>query len=713
MEYQKSDFDAFLNDADLFDPQEDFSMTIGRDLDFDTLFSDDLRLFNHDGATGGLFEKSDSTWASNVHMQKFSSSELFNNNLLDDFDVKSSISLNEEPTEPTLKQSNDSCKIPEVLEPKESKSLKISEPQKVSFSPPTVVSNSAAVHTENNSRVIEAGESPNPLLVKIKSTQSPPEQKKVSLFLKYDSLSSMQPISQKQAQTPVAQSNLKVNSVRILKQSKLNSPVKTCLINLAPKVSNQEKPIARNANYCITTQASSSKSHKIVSLPKSNTTHRAIAPQPMIRALEFNNYSNFKHKSLILPKTETFVTVSNPSSAFTSRPLKTLLKICPSSPSILKSSTILKQSAIKSQTLALLKNGPSKAINEKEQTPDSTSGKLDQWVPCRVCGDKASGYHYGVTSCEGCKGFFRRSIQRSLEYKCLRDEKCLVIRLNRNRCQFCRFQKCLAVGMSRESVRYGRVPKNTRILDQKNGSHSEVRKQENLDIMVKTASDAFKENCMKIERTTIFCSSHDKYYIWKEFAGHMNDSIHDIVEFAKRMPGFANLCHEDQLVLVKQGSFSVWVITLVVDSVHEWPNQINIGKNGTCISVKQLNLLYPATLCDRLVKLVITMKSIKMNVEEAALLSCLTLLQPDQAPLKDRAAVSLSSHHMVDCLQSVVEGKTAPHLATHAAELITSLNQLNRCHQAALIPYRENPLYSSALPPLFSEIFEFRKIDSM
>ena len=360
MEYQKSDFDAFLNDADLFDPQEDFSMTIGRDLDFDTLFSDDLRLFNHDGATGGLFEKSDSTWASNVHMQKFSSSELFNNNLLDDFDVKSSISLNEEPTEPTLKQSNDSCKIPEVLEPKESKSLKISEPQKVSFSPPTVVSNSAAVHTENNSRVIEAGESPNPLLVKIKSTQSPPEQKKVSLFLKYDSLSSMQPILQKQAQTPVAQSNLKVNSVRILKQSKLNSPVKTCLINLAPKVSNQEKPIARNANYCITTQASSSKSHKIVSLPKSNTTHRAIAPQPMIRALEFNNYSNFKHKSLILPKTETFVTVSNPSSAFTSRPLKTLLKICPSSPSILKSSTILKQSAIKSQTLALLKNGKKK-----------------------------------------------------------------------------------------------------------------------------------------------------------------------------------------------------------------------------------------------------------------------------------------------------------------------------------------------------------------
>ncbi|XP_067643061.1 ecdysone-induced protein 78C isoform X2 [Eurosta solidaginis] len=111
--------------------------------------------------------------------------------------------------------------------------------------------------------------------------------------------------------------------------------------------------------------------------------------------------------------------------------------------------------------------GSSDTISEQQfAIADCNSNSVTKsFVPCKVCGDKASGYHYGVTSCEGCKGFFRRSIQKQIEYRCLRDGKCLVIRLNRNRCQYCRFKKCLSAGMSRDSVRYGRVPKRSRELN--------------------------------------------------------------------------------------------------------------------------------------------------------------------------------------------------------------------------------------------------------
>ena len=79
---------------------------------------------------------------------------------------------------------------------------------------------------------------------------------------------------------------------------------------------------------------------------------------------------------------------------------------------------------------------------------------------CVVCGDRASGRHYGVISCEGCKGFFKRSIRKQLGYQCRGSKDCEVTKYHRNRCQYCRLQKCLSMGMRsdcKETRSYSRV----------------------------------------------------------------------------------------------------------------------------------------------------------------------------------------------------------------------------------------------------------------
>ncbi|CAO1403983.1 unnamed protein product [Diamesa hyperborea] len=89
---------------------------------------------------------------------------------------------------------------------------------------------------------------------------------------------------------------------------------------------------------------------------------------------------------------------------------------------------------------------------------------------CLVCGDRASGRHYGAISCEGCKGFFKRSIRKQLGYQCRGAMNCEVTKHHRNRCQYCRLQKCLACGMRSDSVQHERKPIVDRKTDQKSGT---------------------------------------------------------------------------------------------------------------------------------------------------------------------------------------------------------------------------------------------------
>ncbi|XP_022122305.1 protein tailless [Pieris rapae] len=95
----------------------------------------------------------------------------------------------------------------------------------------------------------------------------------------------------------------------------------------------------------------------------------------------------------------------------------------------------------------------------------STSSRILYDVPCVVCKDHSSGKHYGVFACDGCAGFFKRSVRRDRQYACKARSPgaCLVDKAHRNQCRACRLTKCLNAGMNKDAVQHERGPRNSTI----------------------------------------------------------------------------------------------------------------------------------------------------------------------------------------------------------------------------------------------------------
>ncbi|VDK54758.1 unnamed protein product [Anisakis simplex] len=105
-------------------------------------------------------------------------------------------------------------------------------------------------------------------------------------------------------------------------------------------------------------------------------------------------------------------------------------------------------------------------------------------VRSSVCDDEASGRHYGVVACFGCKGFFRRTVRAGKHYICRFEQKCRIDKAGRNVCRSCRFQKCLQVGMEPDAIRPDR---------DKTGRQRNPRRGSNLVSVANTLA-AYEEN---------------------------------------------------------------------------------------------------------------------------------------------------------------------------------------------------------------------------
>ncbi|XP_055921498.1 probable nuclear hormone receptor HR3 isoform X2 [Eupeodes corollae] len=448
--------------------------------------------------------------------------------------------------------------------------------------------------------------------------------------------------------------------------------------------------------------------------------------------------------------------------------------------------------------------------NVQSPTQNNSSGSIKaqiEIIPCKVCGDKSSGVHYGVITCEGCKGFFRRSQSSVVNYQCPRNKQCVVDRVNRNRCQYCRLQKCLKLGMSRDAVKFGRMSKKQRekvedevrfhraqmraqsdaapdssVFDTQTPSSSDqlhhsyngygyssnevgyaspygysasVTPQQSMtydisadyavdsttyeprstmidsdfighadgdinEVLIKTLAEAHANTNTKLEIVhEMFRKPQDVtrivYYknlgqeeLWLDCAEKLTQMIQNIIEFAKLIPGFMRLSQDDQILLLKTGSFELAIVRM--------SRLLDLSQNAVLYGDVMLpqEAFYTSDSYEmRLVSCIFeTAKSIaelKLTETELALYQSLVLLWPERNGVRGNTEIQRLFNLSMNAIRQELEANHAP-LKGDVTVLDTLLNkiptfrELSIMHMDALSKFKQEHT-NLVFPALYKELF--------
>ncbi|XP_031949791.1 nuclear receptor subfamily 4 group A member 1 isoform X1 [Corvus moneduloides] len=213
-----------------------------------------------------------------------------------------------------------------------------------------------------------------------------------------------------------------------------------------------------------------------------------------------------------------------------------------------------------------LLEGPALAPT-KVRSPGAGEGR------CAVCGDNASCQHYGVRTCEGCKGFFKRTVQKNAKYICLANKDCPVDKRRRNRCQFCRFQKCLAVGMVKEVVRTDSLKGRRGRLPSKPKQLPDASPVSLITSLVRAHIDsipsATKLDYSKFQESAPRPFEKEDSVDVQQFYDLLTGSMDVIRKWAEKIQGFSELPKEDQDLLLESAFLELFILRLAYRSKPE------------------------------------------------------------------------------------------------------------------------------------------------
>ncbi|KAM5181881.1 bile acid receptor-like [Mantella aurantiaca] len=366
---------------------------------------------------------------------------------------------------------------------------------------------------------------------------------------------------------------------------------------------------------------------------------------------------------------------------------------------------------------------------------------------CVVCGDKASGYHYNALTCEGCKGFFRRSITKNAVYRCKNGGHCEMDMYMRRKCQECRLKKCKAVGMLAECLltevqcKSKRLRKNCKqnslvfrnVKVEDDGSDSRQVTSTTKSAKVIARLELTAEDCKLIDHIV---AAYQKYGIPlddhklfleesanpEEVFYHISEAavmhVQMLVDFTKKLPGFELLDHDDQIALLKGSTVEATFLRSAQIYNQQVPGGLLTNNDGLARYQSHSTEYYQIQDFDRcplysieapphqnipqynpditdefitpLFNFFRSMGSLNVTETEYALLFAITVFFSDRPFLKNKVCVDKLQEPLLSILHKyskIYHPEDPQHFARLTGRL-TELRTLNHNHSEVLISWK-------------------------
>ncbi|XP_064603108.1 mucin-2-like [Liolophura sinensis] len=310
---------------------------------------------------------------------------------------------------------------------------------------------------------------------------------------------------------------------------------------------------------------------------------------------------------------------------------------------------------------------PSKVVcKQEEQLPgSSTSNSVSR--QCQVCNDGASGFHYGVWSCEGCKAFFKRSIQGPVDYICPATNNCTIDKHRRKSCQACRLRKCYEVGMTKGTSQ--RKERRSSSTSSANTPVSRPRKRQRTDSTALTNGTKAKRlghmavivlDALIQADTPILESLHDhslppsKTHLLSSLLKLVDRELVYLINWAKHVQGYTDLVLCDQVHLIECCWMELLLLSCAFRSVEYQGKQL-VFASDLVLDRQIWYVLDMVDVLEQVAAISAQMAFYGVHKEELLLLKALSLTNAEVRQLSNPGLLSNMRSNLIDALTATAQ----------------------------------------------------------